>query len=88
MARQEDDDYISVGGWMWILFVTALPCIGLIMMIVWAFTGNNQTRKNYFRAIFAWFFLLLVLMLALALLGQFPEAVKTIEQWLPKAKTA
>jgi len=88
MARNEDDNYISVGGWMWIMFVIALPCIGLIMMIVWAFAGNNQTRKNYFRAIFAWFFLLLALMLVIALLGQFPEVLKTIEQWLPKAKTA
>ena len=88
MARDEDDNYISVGGWMWILFITALPCIGLVMMIIWAFAGNNQTRKNYFRAIFAWFFLLLALMLVIALLGQFPEVLKTIEQWLPKTTTA
>jgi hypothetical protein len=45
---------VSVGSWMFMLLVTALPVIGFIMVIVWAFTGENETRKNYFRALLAW----------------------------------
>jgi ATP/ADP translocase len=79
--REEDDNFISVGGWMWIMFVTALPCIGLVMMIVWAFVGNNQTRKNYFRAIFMWFFVLVALFGILALLSGVPEVQKFLDGW-------
>jgi len=84
MAREEDDNYISVGGWMWIMFVTALPCIGLIMMIVWAFAGNNQTRKNYFRAIFAWFVIALIVVAIIALATESPEIQKWLQSWSTK----
>jgi hypothetical protein len=30
-------------------------CIGLIMIFVWALTGDNESRKNYYRALLAWF---------------------------------
>ena len=52
--------------------VTALPVIGVIMVIVWAFTGDNESRKNYFRAILMWVALFVILILGLALLGQLP----------------
>ena len=54
------------------VFVTALPVIGVIMVIVWAFTGDNESRKNYFRAILMWVALFVILILGLALLGQLP----------------
>ena len=57
---------------MWMLFVTALPCIGLLMIFIWAFTGDNESRKNYFRAILVWCAILVALVLVLALLGQAP----------------
>jgi Na+/melibiose symporter-like transporter len=71
MSR-EDNNYISVGSWMWMMFVTALPVIGFIMVIVWAFTGDNESRKNYFRAILMWFVVFFVVFLGLVLLGQLP----------------
>ena len=72
MHREEDDNYLSVGGWMWVQFVTAIPVIGLLMMIVWAVTGRNQTRKNYFRALFAWVFVLFGFLVTIAVLGYWP----------------
>ncbi len=69
---------------MWMMFVTAIPIIGFIMMIIWAFTGENQSRKNYFRAIFAWLFILIALVVVLALVGSSPAILKQIQSWTHK----
>jgi hypothetical protein len=76
MSDNRDSNYISVKGWMWIMFVTAIPLVGFIMMIVWCFTGDNESRKNYFRAIFAWIFLFIALIVILGLVGHLPIAWK------------
>ena len=52
---------------MGMLFVTAIPVIGLLMVFVWAFSGENESRKNYFRAILSWMFIVVVLCVALVL---------------------
>ena len=66
MDRQADDrNYVSVGAWMGMMFVTAIPVIGLIMVLVWAFAGENESRKNYFRAILSWVLIMVVLCVAL-----------------------
>ena len=69
---------------MWMMFVTAIPCIGFIMIFVWAFTGDNESRKNYFRAILAWFAVLVALLVILALVGQLPHIQKQLEDLIPK----
>jgi len=51
----KDRNYVSVWFWMFIMFVMALPCINAVMVLVWAFWGENQSRKNYFRAMILWF---------------------------------
>jgi len=84
MSDEIDKNYMSVGQWMLVLFVTALPCIGVIMVLVWAFAGENETRKNYFRAVIAWFAIIVGLVVLLALVGQLPLIHKQIQQWLNK----
>jgi hypothetical protein len=79
MKDDRDSNYISIGSWMWMMFVTAIPIVGFIMMIVWCFTGENQSRKNYFRAIWAWFFVCIALMVVLVLIGQAPAILKQIQ---------
>lgn len=73
---------------MLLLLVSAIPVIGWIAMLILAFAGNNQTRKNYYRAIFCW---LLVLMLPLicvviysAVHGNDPVIQKMIQSWTHK----
>jgi hypothetical protein len=83
MSRDSDNNYVSVGTWMLMMLVTALPVIGWIMIIVWAFTGDNETRKNYFRAILMWCLLLVALFVGLALLGQFPELKHRLQGGTP-----
>jgi hypothetical protein len=79
MSNDRDSNYISVKGWMWMMFVTAIPLLGFIMMIVWCFTGDNESRKNYFRAIFAWFFVLIILLVLFYMLGNLPAISKAIQ---------
>lgn len=70
---------------MWMMFVTALPIIGQIMIIVWAFTGDNESRKNYYRAILVWLLVLIALVVFLAVLGNGPAILKHIESWTRRA---
>ena len=84
MSNNNDRNYISVGSWMLMMLVTALPCIGLIMIIVWAFVGENESRKNYYRAMIAWFAIILVVVTGLALIGQGSEIMRQIQQSIQK----
>lgn len=84
MANGKNKNYISFGFWMFALFVTALPCIGFIMVIVWAVVGDNESRKNYFRALIAWTLILTVIWVAVFALGAWPEIQKQIQLWLQR----
>src|SRR5712692_3610067 len=81
--EREDKNYVSVGFWMLAMLVTAIPVIGWIMIFVWAFTGDNESRKNYFRAILAWFAGFVALFVILALVGQLPHIQKQLPHLLP-----
>jgi hypothetical protein len=54
MNDDTDRNYISFGDWMWMIFVTCIPVAGQIMALVWAFSGENQTKRNFFQAAIAW----------------------------------
>jgi hypothetical protein len=82
MAKGSDKNYVSFGFWMFALFITALPCIGAIMVIIWAFVGENETRKNYFRAMIAWFLIIGVIWLGMMLLGFWPQIQKQVQIWM------
>jgi cytochrome bd-type quinol oxidase subunit 2 len=69
MNNNRDNNYVSIGSWMWMMFVTALPLIGVIMIFVWAFSGDNESRKNYYKAILAWALLVIVLIVGLVIVG-------------------
>lgn len=58
-----DDRPLTIGNYLVLMIVGAIPVVGLIMMLVWAFSGNSNTnRKNYARAN-------LILMLIIAVIG-------------------
>ena len=63
---------------MWMMFVTAIPILGWIMVLVWAFAGDNESRKNYFRAILVWLVILVVFTIGFALLFGSPTLLKHI----------
>jgi len=42
------NEAMSVGQWILTILVGIIPCVGLIMYIVWAVSSNgNSNRKNY-----------------------------------------
>ncbi|TAK98877.1 MAG: hypothetical protein EPO07_11385 [Verrucomicrobia bacterium] len=69
MSRDDDRNYVSVGFWMFAMFITAIPIIGWIMILVWAFTGDNESRKNYFKAILAWLLVAVLLVVGVIVLA-------------------
>jgi hypothetical protein len=45
------ENVMGLKDWLLVLIVQMIPCVGIIMMFVWAFGNDgNQTRKNYCRA--------------------------------------
>ncbi|MDD5706888.1 MAG: hypothetical protein PHR35_13270 [Kiritimatiellae bacterium] len=88
MNNQHDHNYVSVGQWMGLLLLTALPCVGVILVLVLAFAGDNDARKNYFRAILAWFLIVAGLGAALAFLGTLPAVVEQINNLIQTALNA
>lgn len=45
----------SVGGWMLTLFITTIPLVGFIYLLVLAFSsGGSPSKRNFARALFIW----------------------------------
>ena len=84
MKNEDDRNYVSVGSWMLMMLVTAIPLIGWIMIIVWAFVGDNESRKNYYLAILAWICVLIALVVLLALVGSLPAILKQLQLGMQK----
>lgn len=82
MAKKADKNHTSFGFWMFALFIMAMPCIGMIMIIVWAFWGDDESRKNYFRALIAWFCLLGLFGVVMMSIGLLPQIQDQIHLWL------
>jgi Na+/H+-dicarboxylate symporter len=84
-SKNNDQNYVSLWFWFFAIFIMALPCINVIMILVWAIMGENQSRKNYFRALILWFVLWTVLWGVLVALGFAQEiapwVAKQIEVW-------
>jgi nucleoside permease NupC len=70
---------------MWMMFVTAIPIVGLIMILVWAFTGDNESRKNYYRAILVWLLIAVTFAAVVILVGNSSTILKQIQSWTHKA---
>lgn len=43
-------EVLSLGAWVITLIVGAIPCVNIIVYLVWAFGNGNENRKNYCRA--------------------------------------
>ena len=86
MAKRKDKNYVSFWFWMLAIFVMALPCVGIIMGFVWAFTGENESRKNFFRASLAWLVIFVGFWTVVGLAGFGPLMLKQAELWLQQSK--
>ena len=48
------DNEMTLGKWLLTLFISSIPCVGLIMLIVWAVGNGNETRKRFAQAYLIW----------------------------------
>ncbi len=49
------DDHVSTAEWMWTLFLTGIPVVGLVLLFIWAFGGGAKVSKRSFaRAALLW----------------------------------
>jgi len=86
MGKGGNKNFVSFWFWFFAIFIMAIPCVGLIMTIVWAFVGDNASRKNYFRALIAWFLIVTALWIGIMALGFSPLIQKQIQSWFHAAK--
>ena len=84
MYNENDRNYVSIGSWMLMMLVTAIPIVGQIMIIVWAFAGDNDSRKNYFRAILMFFVLFIGLFVLLVMLGSWSAILQKVQSSVGK----
>lgn len=48
MAKEKNN--VSIKFWIFALIFSRIPCFGFIFAICFAFLGENETRKNFFKA--------------------------------------
>lgn len=73
---------ISVLRWMGVLFVMAIPCVGLVMTIAWAISASRESLRNYCRAHLIFLCLLLALWLTVTALGVVPPFRQQLKAYL------
>ena len=74
---------------MAMMLISKIPVIGWIMVLVWAFSGENKTRKNYYRAILAWFLIGMALFAGFVFITgspTWPAIEKHIHDWVLKIR--
>ncbi|MCM4160258.1 hypothetical protein FHG64_04260 [Antarcticibacterium flavum] len=72
----QDSSPVRTSEWFWTLFLTAIPLVGLIMLLVWAFgSGNNINKSSWAKATLLWilvvtgFYVLLFIIFGLSFLS-------------------
>ncbi len=73
-----DKNFISIWSWLLIWFVMAIPLVNIIMFLVWAFTGENETMKNYFKAMIVLFIISVIAAIVLLVLGAIPFIIEFV----------
>ena len=68
IVEQEQTSPLTLGEWMFILLVLAIPLVNLIMCVVWAFSrSGNVNRRNFCMALLIWTLIALVIGLTVSL---------------------
>jgi hypothetical protein len=69
-GSSDDTSVMTMKDWLITFLISAIPCVGFIMLFVWAFGTGNLNRKNYSRAMLIWLAIVTVLsMIFSALFG-------------------
>lgn len=68
--EMQTDNTVSVGNWMLTLFLTFIPVVNIIMLIVWAVSSSTPASKsNWAKATLLWMLIAIVLAVILSIIG-------------------
>jgi heme/copper-type cytochrome/quinol oxidase subunit 4 len=68
--QDQQQEPVSLGSWMLTLFLTFIPLVNLIMLLVWAFSGSTPPSKaNWAKAVLLWMVIFFALSILLTLIG-------------------
>jgi hypothetical protein len=87
MAKGRDKNFVSIWFWLFSMIVMAIPVVNIIMALYWAFAGENEARKNYFRATIVIFCAGIAVLVFFASLGFAPLILEKLGK-LPKMDAA
>lgn len=69
-APYVNQEHTSTGNWFLSIFLAGIPLVGLILLIVWAFSHSTPlSKRNWARAMLIWMVVALVLFTFVALVG-------------------
>jgi hypothetical protein len=54
LVEEQNNENPSVGDWLIIFFITVIPFVGLVFLIVWTNDDKRIVRKNYAKATLIW----------------------------------
>lgn len=72
---------MSVWFWLFAILVTALPCVGLVVAILFAWLSGNASKRNYFWAVIVLWVLVFAVHAVLIAIGATPMVVEVIEEY-------
>lgn len=50
MEAEKNDEPVKTGEWVWTILVACIPIVGLIALLIWAFSeSTNVNKKNWAR---------------------------------------
>jgi hypothetical protein len=79
----KEKNYVSVWFWLFAIILTAFPCPGIVFALFLAFTGENESRKNFFRAYLLIWTVFFILMLAFPVTEIAKAALKYFQETTP-----
>ena len=68
--EMQTDNTVSVGNWMLTLFLTFIPIVNIIMLLVWAFSSSTPPSKaNWAKAALLWVLIGILLGVVMSIIG-------------------
>lgn len=69
-APYVNQEHTSTGSWFLTIFLTSIPLVNIILLLVWAFSHSTPlSKRNWARAMLIWMLAAFVLFFVMAILG-------------------
>ena len=69
-APYVNQEHTSTGSWFLTIFLTSIPLVNFILLLVWAFSHSTPlSKRNWARAMLIWMLVAFVLLFLMAIVG-------------------